>query len=103
MAVFLGLVVTAMLRPPADLLARAIPRSAAVALSLIGSILVVLGALALVGEVVAAESGGLQREFSAGLTGSNAGWSPRRSASTPRRSATCSRRSDSGSPATGRL
>lgn len=67
-AVFLGLVVTALLRPPADLLARAIPRSAAVALSLIGSILVVLGALALVGEVVAAESGGLQREFSAGLT-----------------------------------
>lgn len=66
-AVFLGLVGTAMLRPLTDLLARAIPRSLAVAVSLIGSIFVVFGILALVGEVVAGEAGGLQREFGAGL------------------------------------
>lgn len=66
-AVFLGLVVTAMLRPVADLLARLIPRPLAVAVALIGSILAVLGILALVGEAVAGETEGLQREFSAGL------------------------------------
>lgn len=67
-AVFLGLVGTAMLRPVADRLARWIPRPLAVAVSLIGSIVLVLGVLALVGEAVAQEQQGLQKEFGAGLT-----------------------------------
>ncbi|KMS76473.1 hypothetical protein ACM01_04580 [Streptomyces viridochromogenes] len=51
-AVFLGLVVTAVLRPLAGLLARFMPRPLAVAAALIGGIVLVLGGLALVGEVV---------------------------------------------------
>ncbi|MFD7443186.1 AI-2E family transporter [Streptomyces sp. NPDC059909] len=66
-AVFLGLVVTAMLRPVADLLARRLPRPLAVAVALIGSIVVVLGILALVGETVAGERASLQREFGDGI------------------------------------
>ncbi|MDX3072925.1 AI-2E family transporter [Streptomyces sp. NPDC088354] len=67
-AVFLGLVGTAMLRPAADLLARWMPRPLAVAASLLGSIVLVLGVLALVGEAVAQEQEGLQKEFGAGLS-----------------------------------
>ncbi|MFE7354968.1 AI-2E family transporter [Streptomyces sp. NPDC057543] len=66
-AVFLGLVVTAVLRPVADLLARPMPRPLAVAVALLGSIVLVLGVLTLVGEVVAGERAGLEREFSDGL------------------------------------
>ncbi|MFE3328366.1 AI-2E family transporter [Streptomyces sp. NPDC059176] len=66
-AVFLGLVGTAMLRPVANLLARWIPRPLAVALALIGSIVVALGILALVAETVVAEWVMLQREFGAGV------------------------------------
>ncbi|MFD4759641.1 AI-2E family transporter [Streptomyces sp. NPDC058439] len=66
-AVFLGLVVTAVLRPIADLLARPMPRALAVAVALLGSIVLVLGVLTLVGEVVAGERAGLEREFSEGL------------------------------------
>ncbi|WNO75461.1 MULTISPECIES: AI-2E family transporter [unclassified Streptomyces] len=66
-AVFLGLVVTAMLRPIADLLARRMPRAIAVAVSLLGSIIVLLGVLALVGETVAGERAVLQEEFGAGI------------------------------------
>ncbi|MGW7368283.1 AI-2E family transporter, partial [Streptomyces sp. NPDC054841] len=66
-AVFLGLVVTAMLRPVADLLARRLPRPLAVTVALLGSIVVVLGILALVGETVAHERVTLQREFGAGI------------------------------------
>lgn len=66
-AVFLGLVVTALLRPPTDLLARVVPRPLAVAVALIGSIVVVLGLLALVGSVVAAEAGRLVGEFRGGV------------------------------------
>ncbi|WP_371666299.1 MULTISPECIES: AI-2E family transporter [unclassified Streptomyces] len=66
-AVFLGLVVTAVLRPIADLLARPMPRALAVAVALLGSIVLVLGVLTLVGEVVAGERAGLEREFSNGL------------------------------------
>ncbi|WP_138900704.1 AI-2E family transporter [Streptomyces albidochromogenes] len=66
-AVFLGMVVTAVLRPVADLLARFLPRPLAVALCLIGSIVLVLGVLALVGETVAGERAGLTREFEAGI------------------------------------
>lgn len=67
LAIFLGLVVAAMLRPPAGLLARVMPRGLAVACALIGSLILVLGALALVGEAVAGEWPTLVREFRAGL------------------------------------
>ncbi|MET9963318.1 AI-2E family transporter [Streptomyces sp. NPDC006326] len=66
-AVFLGLVFTALLRPLTGLLARWIPRGLAVACSLLGSIVVLLGALAFVGETVAAEWNSLVAEFRAGL------------------------------------
>ena len=66
-AVFLGLVGTAMLRPVADLLSRVMPRPLAVALALVGSIFLVLGVLSLVGEVVASERTSLEREFSDGI------------------------------------
>ncbi|MFE3826889.1 AI-2E family transporter [Streptomyces sp. NPDC059092] len=67
-AVFLGLVGAAMLRPVADLLARAMPRPLAVAVALLGSILLLLGVLSLIGEVVAGEMAGLERQFGDGLS-----------------------------------
>ncbi|MFC9673572.1 AI-2E family transporter [Streptomyces sp. NPDC056949] len=66
-AVFLALVVTSVLRPLADLLARRLPRSAAVAVSVVGSLAATLGLLALVGRLVAGESGRLGEEFSGGI------------------------------------
>ncbi|MFF3457377.1 AI-2E family transporter [Streptomyces sp. NPDC002730] len=67
LAVFLGMVITAMLRPVADLLGRVVPRPLAVAVSLVGGIVLVLGVLALVGNAVASEQAGLVREFQAGF------------------------------------
>ncbi|WP_306330024.1 AI-2E family transporter [Streptomyces venezuelae] len=66
-ALFLGLVITALLRPVADLVARGLPRPIAVALTLLGSIALVLGVLALVGEAVAGERTTLVREFREGI------------------------------------
>ncbi|MCX5192644.1 AI-2E family transporter [Streptomyces sp. NBC_00249] len=66
-ALFLGLVVTALLSRPTRRLARVVPRSLAVAVSLVTSVLLVLGVLALVGEAVAGESTTLVREFREGL------------------------------------
>ncbi|MFE7273429.1 AI-2E family transporter [Streptomyces sp. NPDC057623] len=66
-AVFLGLVITSVLRPVAGLLARFMPRPLAVAAALIGGIVLVLGGLALVGEVVAEQRRGLEKEFVAGV------------------------------------
>ncbi|MEE1755372.1 AI-2E family transporter [Streptomyces sp. SP18CS02] len=66
-AIFLGLVITALLRPPADVAARVLPRPVAVALTLIGSVVLVLGLLALVGEAVAGERATLVREFRDGV------------------------------------
>ncbi|MEU6868292.1 AI-2E family transporter [Streptomyces sp. NPDC046876] len=66
-AVFVGLVVSALLRPVADLLDRWLPRPLAVAAALIGSIVLLLGALAFVGETVAAEWDSLVAEFRQGL------------------------------------
>ncbi|MFH8477033.1 AI-2E family transporter [Streptomyces sp. NPDC018000] len=66
-AVFLGLVLTAVLGPVANLLARRMPRALAVAVALIGSIVLVLGVLSLVGEAVAGEEARLERNFSDGL------------------------------------
>lgn len=67
LALFMGLVAAAMLRPPAGLLARVMPRGLAVACALIGSLILVLGGLALVGEAVAGEWPALVREFRDGL------------------------------------
>ncbi|MCM2422942.1 AI-2E family transporter [Streptomyces sp. RKAG293] len=66
-SVFLGLVITAMLRPVTDLLERFLPRPLAVAVTLLGSIVLALGVLALVGGAVAGERAGLDREFRAGV------------------------------------
>ncbi|MEV3988132.1 AI-2E family transporter [Streptomyces sp. NPDC049837] len=66
-ALFLGLVITAMLRPVADVVARGLPRGLAVAVTLIGGIALVLGALVLVGEAVAGETTTLVREFRDGV------------------------------------
>ncbi|WCD90554.1 Putative transport protein [Streptomyces xanthophaeus] len=66
-AVFLGLVVTALLRPVADLVSRGLPRGIAVGVTLIGSAALVLGVLALVGEAVAGERTTLVREFRDGI------------------------------------
>lgn len=66
-AVFLALVGTALLRPLADLLARVLPRPLAVALAVFGSLFVVLGLLALVGNAAAGEAGRLVGEFRGGI------------------------------------
>ncbi|MEV7419395.1 AI-2E family transporter [Streptomyces sp. NPDC089919] len=66
-AIFLGMVITAMLRPLTGLLARLVPRGLAVALALLGSIVAVLGVLALVGAAVAGQSTTLVREFRDGV------------------------------------
>ncbi|MFH9725603.1 AI-2E family transporter [Streptomyces sp. NPDC017254] len=66
-ALFLGFVITALLRPLADVVARGLPRSFAVTLTLLGSIALVLGVLALVGEAVAGERLTLVREFRVGV------------------------------------
>ncbi|MET7695390.1 AI-2E family transporter [Streptomyces sp. NPDC005483] len=66
-ALFLALVVTSVLRPLADLLVRWLPRSLAVVVSVVGSLMVLLGLLVLVGELVASEWGRLGEEFSGGV------------------------------------
>ncbi|OQR63580.1 AI-2E family transporter [Streptomyces maremycinicus] len=66
-AVFLGLVMTAVLRPVAGLLARLVPRALAVAAALVGGAVLVLGVLALVGETAADQRSGLEREFVTGI------------------------------------
>ncbi|MFD0141826.1 MULTISPECIES: AI-2E family transporter [unclassified Streptomyces] len=67
-AVFLGLVVTALLRPVADLVAKGLPRPLAVTVTILGSIALVLGILALVGEAVEQDRTTLVREFREGVT-----------------------------------
>ncbi|MER7760523.1 AI-2E family transporter [Streptomyces sp. NPDC097619] len=66
-ALFLGLIATAVLRPVTDLVARGLPRGVAVGVTLVGTIALVLGGLALVGEVVAGQSTTLAREFREGV------------------------------------
>ncbi|MEU6776698.1 AI-2E family transporter [Streptomyces sp. NPDC046759] len=65
-ALFLALVVTTVLRPLTDLLNRVLPRPLCVAVALVGSILVLLALLALVGNAVAGESTRLAGEFRGG-------------------------------------
>ncbi|WP_371477331.1 AI-2E family transporter [Kitasatospora sp. NBC_00315] len=66
-AVFVALVVTAILRPATDLLARRIPRPLAVAVVVVGSLLVVAAALSFVGETVADEWTKVGNDFRGGL------------------------------------
>ncbi|WP_063832277.1 AI-2E family transporter [Streptomyces novaecaesareae] len=66
-ALFVALVITSVLRPLVDLCARVTPRSLAVLLALVGTIVVVGGVLALVGTTVAAEWGRLSDELRGGL------------------------------------
>ncbi|MGW0882394.1 AI-2E family transporter [Streptomyces sp. NPDC002671] len=66
-ALFLALVVTSVLRPLTDLIDRALPRPLSVAVALVGSILVLLAVLALVGNAVANESATLVGEFRHGI------------------------------------
>ncbi|MER6984044.1 AI-2E family transporter, partial [Streptomyces carpinensis] len=66
-AFFIALVVTAVLRPLADLLNRLLPRPLCVAVVLVGSMLFVFGLLALVGEAVAGEWGKLANELRGGI------------------------------------
>jgi predicted PurR-regulated permease PerM len=66
-AVFVALLVTSVLRPAADRLARRIPRKLAVLVALVGTVVLLGGLLSLVGEVVALQSTTLSKEFSSGL------------------------------------
>ncbi|MGW1895651.1 AI-2E family transporter [Streptomyces sp. NPDC002004] len=66
-AVFLALVITSVLRPLTDLLDRRLPRSLAVVVALVGSIVLFFGLLALVGNAVAGESDQLAAEFRGGF------------------------------------
>ncbi|QMU80327.1 AI-2E family transporter [Streptacidiphilus sp. PB12-B1b] len=67
-ALFAALLLTSVLRPVTDRLARRLPRKLAVLLALLGSLILVAGLLSLVGDAVAMESKTLGREFSSGLT-----------------------------------
>ncbi|MDH6113803.1 putative PurR-regulated permease PerM [Kitasatospora sp. MAP12-15] len=66
-AVFVALVITAILRPVADLLHRVLPRVPAVVVAVLGSLLLLAGLLALVGETVAGEWNKLAHDFSGGI------------------------------------
>lgn len=66
-SLFLALVITSILRPLADLLGRLLPRPLTVAVSLVGSILLLFSLFALVGEAVAGEWGKLTGEFRGGI------------------------------------
>nr|WP_227026185.1 AI-2E family transporter [Streptomyces fodineus] len=66
-ALFLALIITAVLRPLTDLLDRLLPRPLCVAVSLVGSLLLLLTLLALVGNAVAGESARLAGEFRGGV------------------------------------
>ncbi|MCQ4083979.1 AI-2E family transporter [Streptomyces sp. RB6PN25] len=66
-AVFLALVVTSALRPLTDLMGRHLPRSLAVVLALLGSLLLLFALLSLAGYLVAGESAKLATEFRGGI------------------------------------
>jgi predicted PurR-regulated permease PerM len=66
-AVFLALVITSVLRPVTDVLARVLPRPLSVAVALVGSLLLLLALLALVGNAVAGETPRLVGEFRGGV------------------------------------
>ncbi|GJF32463.1 hypothetical protein KNE206_51630 [Kitasatospora sp. NE20-6] len=67
LAAFLAMVITSVIRPLVDRVARVLPRPLAVLTGLAVALLVPAGLLALVGETVANELSGLTREFQGGL------------------------------------
>jgi predicted PurR-regulated permease PerM len=66
-AVFLGLVIAALLRPLADRLNRVVSRPWAVVLSYVLCILLIAGGFALTGFLVAGESGHVTTQFDSGI------------------------------------
>jgi predicted PurR-regulated permease PerM len=66
-AVFVALVITSVLRPAADLLARRLPRSVAVAVTVLGTLLLFAGVLAGIGASVADQWDTLVNEFRGGI------------------------------------
>ncbi|WP_228717964.1 AI-2E family transporter [Kitasatospora acidiphila] len=66
-AVFVALVITSVLRPAADLLGRRMPRSLAVAVSVLGALLLLAGLLAGIGASVADQWNTLVNEFRGGV------------------------------------
>ncbi|MEU6578570.1 AI-2E family transporter [Streptomyces sp. NPDC046805] len=66
-ALFLALVITSVLHPVADVLDRVLPRSLSVAVALVGSVLLLFGLLALVGDTVADEATALSGQFRGGI------------------------------------
>jgi predicted PurR-regulated permease PerM len=66
-AVFVGLVITALLRPPVDLLGRWLPRGLAVAVALLLTIVVLGGVFTFVADSVAGQSAKLSAQFISGL------------------------------------
>jgi putative heme transporter len=67
-AVFVGLVITALLRPLVDLFSRALPRGLAVAASLLLTIVALGGVFTFVADSVAGQSAKLSAQFIGGLT-----------------------------------
>ncbi|MGD3111172.1 AI-2E family transporter [Streptomyces sp. YGL11-2] len=68
LAVFLALVLTALLEPLTNWLTRRMPRAAAVTAGLLLSVVLLFGVLSLIGAIVAEEWPGLREIFSGGLT-----------------------------------
>lgn len=66
-AVFVGLVITALLRPLVDLLSRAIPRSLSVAVALLLTTASIGGIFTFVADSVAGQSTKLSNQFVTGL------------------------------------
>src|SRR5665648_19064 len=67
-AVFVGLVITALLRPLVDLFSRALPRGLAVAVALLLTIVTLGGVFTFVADSVAGQSARLSTQFIGGLT-----------------------------------
>ena len=66
-AVFVGLVISALLRPLVDLLARVVPRGLAVALALLLTIVLFAGVFTFIANSVAGQSASLTAQFTDGL------------------------------------
>jgi len=66
-AVFVGLVITALLRPLVDFLARWLPRGLAVAVALLLTIVALVGVFTFVADSVAGQSAKLSTQFISGL------------------------------------
>jgi len=67
-ALFVGLVITALLRPLVDLFSRALPRGLAVAVALLLTIVALGGVFTFVADSVAGQSAKLSTQFIGGLT-----------------------------------